>query len=150
VSNNVVDNKKILLVDDSVDHQELLTMLFEEEGFDLKCASNGKEALELLRSMPELPAFILLDMMMPIMDGYTFRENQIKNPRLASIPVVVMTADNSVVAKSKDLGVAEFINKPANIEDLLEAAKRYCGGSFNPNTGTSTGTDIIPRSTEKN
>ena len=119
-------NPKILLVDDSDDHRDLLKVLFDNEGYHLECAANGREALELLKAMQELPAFILLDLMMPVMDGYAFREEQLQDLRLASIPVVVMTADGNVANKTKKMGVGEFIHKPANVDHLLGTARRYC------------------------
>jgi CheY-like chemotaxis protein len=124
---NKVSNKKILFVDDSLDHQELVAEFYFGEGYEIVCASNGQEALDLLETMEKLPAFILLDLMMPVMDGHGFRDAQLNNPRLTPIPIVIMTADINVEAKAKKLNANAYIVKPANVDDLLNAAKRYCG-----------------------
>ncbi len=90
------------------------------EGFQVSCASNGREGLELLESSPELPGLILLDLMMPEMDGYEFREAQLRDPRLAGIPVLIMTAGSDIELKAQSLGVHGYLQKPfADIETIL-------------------------------
>lgn len=103
--------KHILIIEDSTDLQDLLFDLFEAEGYSLSQAFNGRQALELLRSMAQLPTVILLDLMMPVMDGLEFRQEQQKDQRLAPIPVVVLTADTNTQTKTK-LGVVEVFRKP--------------------------------------
>lgn len=108
--------KHVLIVEDAPDLQYLLGHLFLSEGYRLSQAYNGEQALQILRSMTTPPSFILLDIMMPVMDGFEFREHQMSDPQLARIPVVVMTADGSAQEKVMHLGVRAVIQKP--IQDL--------------------------------
>ena len=118
--------KNILIVEDSVDLQDLLSQHFEAEGYEPSRAYNGKQALEFLRTTPILPSLILLDIMMPVMDGIEFRQAQLKDPRLATIPVVVMTADTNYEAKMKQLHTAELIRKPiSNVTKLFEVVEKH-------------------------
>lgn len=124
-----IDAKKhVLIVEDSPDLRLLVSRLLQREGYILSKAANGQEALDLLRSMTELPSMILLDIMMPVMDGFLFREAQEKDPRLAGIPVVVMTADSHPESKAERLRVKEIIRKPIDIDRLLEVTDRLCVG----------------------
>src|SRR5687768_14141295 len=85
---------KILLVDDDADIREALEELLVDAGHSIITAGNGRQALDVLAREP-LPALILLDMMMPVMDGYEFLLEQRKDERLASIPVAVLTASRN-------------------------------------------------------
>lgn len=118
--------QRILIVEDSPDIQLVLQHLFLLEGFDVSCASNGKEALEVLRSGQELPHVILLDLMMPVMDGYIFREQQIRDQALASIPVIIMTADANIAVNKKKMLANEAFKKPVDADQLIAATRRYC------------------------
>src|SRR5437868_1805331 len=95
--------KRILLVEDSQDIQLLLADFLTSNGYAVACASNGQEAIAYLNDKPsaELPGLILLDLMMPIMDGYRFRQLQQKSDQLAKIPVIIMTADADIQTKSR-------------------------------------------------
>src|SRR4051812_42447802 len=117
------NNKLILIIEDSADLQSLLGQLFESEGYVLSHAFDGQQALEMLSTMPELPSLILLDIMMPVMDGFEFRENQKKDPRINTIPVIMMTADSDPQAKAARLGVEHFFKKPIrDIDKLIDLA----------------------------
>lgn len=118
--------KQIFIIEDSQDYQYLLRTILMEEGYDVECASNGLEALDKLRARSNNPCMIFLDIMMPIMDGFEFREQQKKDPRLADIPVVVMTAHADVMAAKAKIGVREIIKKPSDINVFLKAAQTYC------------------------
>src|SRR4051812_1178103 len=96
--------KWVLLVEDDLEIRETLETLIALEGYSIKSAANGKLALDLLNSVGHKPALILLDIMMPIMDGYQFREKQLQVPHLAAIPTVVITADGNIMEKSGKLG----------------------------------------------
>lgn len=124
-----VDKKLIMIIEDSSDIQELVKMLYESEGYSVAAAPEGRKALELLRELDALPSFILLDLMMPVMDGYEFRREQLNDSDLAAIPVVVMTADANAEAKAKSLNAADFLKKPVEVAALLELAEKYCRGS---------------------
>src|SRR5689334_12220239 len=91
-----MDSKRpILIVDDDLDVREALAETLEDRGFNVVTAENGHDALRLLRTTNVRPSVILLDLMMPIMDGYTFLEEQRKDPALA-IPVAIITAAHGV------------------------------------------------------
>src|SRR5690349_23695253 len=84
----------VLVVEDDFDLRDALVPILEYEGHRVVSAANGKEALERLRTMPP-PSLILLDLMMPVMDGEQFRAQQLRDPALASIPVVIVSAHAS-------------------------------------------------------
>jgi len=88
-------------------------------------AENGREALERLREA-ESYCVILLDIMMPVMNGYEFREEQLKDPKLASIPVIVVTADGRAKERAQQLGSDLFFQKPLSPPALLSAIRRFC------------------------
>lgn len=121
-----VSDKRILIVEDAADIRFLLKSLFETEGFSVDQAANGQEALEVLHSADPLPALILLDLMMPVMDGYEFRIKQESEPRLAGIPVVVMTADGDISARRSSIRAREYLKKPVDINRLLSIARSAC------------------------
>lgn len=116
--------KRILVVDDDPDIRETLAELLQEEGYAVTSAAHGAEALSALRTDPR-PGLILLDLMMPIMDGWQFRAEQKKDPELASIPVVVISATGRDEFVSS-LGAAQFLKKPINLEQLLAAVEQHC------------------------
>ena len=118
--------KAVLIVDDDADIRGAVLETLEDEGYLVLSARNGKEALELLRSLPVQPGLILLDMMMPVMDGLGFRAEQLNDPSIAEIPVVVMTADSHVAMKAATLQAAAFLKKPVELEELFAVAKQFC------------------------
>jgi CheY-like chemotaxis protein len=115
----------ILLVEDDDDIREIVIDVLEQHGFHVEGAFDGADALRRLRAAPKLPKVIFLDLLMPIMDGAHFRAEQLRDPKLAEIPVVVMSAlaDDSARA----LAPMEFLAKPIRSQDLLAAAARACG-----------------------
>jgi len=112
---------RILVVDDDPGAVDALTDILESEGYAVSSARNGQEALDYLRSSPP-PAVIMLDLMMPVMNGRQFLEEQKKDPKLAHIPVVVMTAFMSVV----DLRAPIILPKPIDVDGLLKIVAQYC------------------------
>jgi CheY-like chemotaxis protein len=86
----------ILLVEDDSDVREILAETLKDEGFAVATAVNGLEALKVLRSSPIRPSVILLDLMMPVLDGYGFLEERRKDPLIAAIPVAIVTAGQGV------------------------------------------------------
>jgi len=109
-----------MVVDDDPDIRESLADVLQEEGFDVVTAANGAEALEVLASGP-LPSVILLDMMMPVMNGFEFRLAQKMAEELAPIPVVIITAGAD--QRSRDLGAAAVLRKPLDVSRLLETIR---------------------------
>ena len=116
----------VLVVDDDTDIRETLEEVLADNDFPAIGAENGAVALERLRSDAEPPCVILLDMMMPVMDGRTFRLAQQDDPTLSHIPVVVLTAHASGERSARELQVDAFLRKPVDLETLLDVIGRYC------------------------
>ncbi len=111
--------KHILVVEDDSLISGAVKMVLEWEGYHVDCAANGREALDHLRQSEEKPDLILLDLMMPILDGYQFRAEQKRDPVIKNIPVVVVSAAD--IASSLD--ASGYIRKPFNPEELLDAIR---------------------------
>ena len=117
---------RILIVEDDVSVREALAVFLEGEGYSVVEAADGAEALVCLRGSESF-GLILLDLMMPVMTGWEFRDVQVNDPVLASIPVVIITADTSAVQHAKRAGVAGCLLKPLEFPELLSYVDRYCG-----------------------
>jgi CheY-like chemotaxis protein len=113
----------VLIVEDDADLREMMAQLLTLEGFGAATVSNGREALAYLegRNTPEV---ILLDLMMPVMDGWEFRRQQQANPELARVPVIVLSALDQ--GRTSGLNVAAFLKKPLDFDRLLELVHEYC------------------------
>jgi CheY-like chemotaxis protein len=116
--------RRVLVVDDDPDLREMMAQLLALEGFDASTAANGRDALDRLDAGP-IPQVILLDLMMPVMDGQAFRAEQRADPALASIPVVVVSAYRDVERYADELA-AECLAKPVRLDTLLATARRHC------------------------
>ncbi len=116
----------VLLVEDDLDVRESLVDALESEGYRVLAARDGVEALEHLRTNPA-PALILLDMMMPRMNGYEFREVQRATPGWSAIPVIIFSADADLERKAAELGVADFVKKPMKLKPFMAAVHRLSG-----------------------
>lgn len=108
----------VLLVEDDLDIAEAMIDVLVDEGYLVAHASNGREALDLLHHHLD-PSVILLDLMMPEMDGSEFRAAQLLEPELASIPVVVLSADRKAAETARRLGVRDFAVKPLAPDQLV-------------------------------
>lgn len=115
----------ILVVDDDPASVEALCELLKSAGHDVVWAENGREALERLREDRQF-CVILLDVMMPVMNGYEFREEQLKDPSLASIPVFLISADWRGRTKAEELGTERYFQKPVSPGEILRAVGEYC------------------------
>lgn len=113
----------IMIVDDDPDIRETLALLLEAEGHDVVCVADGKEALDQLRAGLR-PCVILLDLMMPVMDGFQFRAEQQRDAALAPIPVVAITAAGATTAQR--IQVNEVLPKPFGLDAVRGAIGRYC------------------------
>src|ERR1700679_2088809 len=91
------EKKTILIVEDDQGIRETLVEILDSEGYIVLSASNGLEALQVLRSTAVKPDLILLDLMMPVMDGLSFKAQSSQDPSLAKIPVVIMSADQKII-----------------------------------------------------
>ena len=116
--------KPVLIVEDDESAREALGAFLEAEGYPVLEAANGREALDRLRQ--NAVGLILLDIMMPIMDGWEFRAAQLRDPTLANIPVMVITADASARSRATNLGVQEYMTKPIQFPRLLQFVDRCC------------------------
>ena len=110
--------RTILIVEDDPYIRESLQELLCTEGFDVLISTDGAEALALFQAGTR-PQLVLLDLMMPKMDGFAFREQQLNSPDFAHIPVVVMSADENMTANKSKLQVEAYLKKPIDIEELL-------------------------------
>jgi len=121
-----VKRKLLVVVDDDVDLRHTLGDTLTDEGFEVKCAENGRIGLEILRGeirQHRRPSAVLLDLMMPVMSGYEFRQEQQADPELAGIPVLVMSARWEA---QSEVDSTEFIPKPIKLEKLLSIVHRLC------------------------
>lgn len=130
-------NQKILIVEDDDDNRVLLAKLLESQGYEVFEASDGGEAIDLVKSA--LPDLVLMDMGLPFVSGYDATRTIKKNPELQKIPIIALTAFAMEHDKQKviEAGCNGYITKPYDIFDLLERIKEYLqnngnGGSNNP------------------
>ncbi len=114
--------RRILLVEDDLYIRESVCELLESEGHSVIAAENGARALLVLESMFPLPDLILLDLMMPVKDGFQFRAEQQADTRFAHIPVVVMSADPKLDSRRELLAARAYLRKPVDIDLLLATA----------------------------
>lgn len=112
----------ILLVDDDEKIRTGLAALLETEGYGVICASDGAEALELLSTGPA-PSLILLDLMMPVVDGWQFLARRAADSGTSRVPIVLLSGLGFIPDAP---GVADFISKPVRPEKLLACVKRFC------------------------
>ncbi len=115
----------VLIVDDDVDIREILSQALREEGYHTASAPSVAEALTWLRGSRR-PTMILLDLMMPGMDGWGFCAEQSRDPAIRDIPVVVLSADATVDARLRRLGAAGHLRKPVALDALLEMVREVC------------------------
>lgn len=120
-------NKCIVIVEDDTDVRETLTELLEDEGYHPVGFSSGYDALKYLKETPKLPALILLDLMMPVMDGWEFREAQQGIDDIRDIPTVILSADNASQRAQHTLAATDYLSKPIHITTLLNLVEHYCG-----------------------
>ncbi len=109
---------RILVVEDDADIREDLAELLRDEGYDVATAVNGEDGLALLRREASV-GLILLDLMMPVMDGWQFREAQLADPALASVPIIVLSADGDTPRKASALRANAYLTKPFALPRLL-------------------------------
>jgi CheY-like chemotaxis protein len=116
-------SRTVLVVDDDQDLLDVTQFVLEGEGYGVATARNGEEALVLLRAGPP-PALVLLDLMMPVMNGWEFLEARARDPALQAIPVLVLTASEPEQVP----GAVGILRKPFDLDDLIGAVDRYARG----------------------
>lgn len=117
-------SKNILIVEDDEDIREILRLVIELEGYVVHTASNGQEGLEALAKI-ETPCLILLDLMMPVMDGWAFAEALEKDKLLTKIPFVIVSAFGENASNIKK--ARGTIKKPVDLALLKNTIKMFCG-----------------------
>jgi CheY-like chemotaxis protein len=119
---------EVLIVEDDTDLRQALSQILADEGYRVDGAEHGLHALEQLRDGCR-PCVILLDLTMPVMNGWQFRDQQRQDPDLAEIPVVVISAGANLSEQIVPLGIQDYIRKPIQLGQLLATVQRYCGVS---------------------
>lgn len=122
----------ILIVDDDSGIREALTMILEDDGYSVVSAANGRSALDLLLQSKRLPQLILLDLMMPIMNGWELHAALQQYPTLSAIPIVMLSADSTVNFKARARGAASYLAKPVDLVVLLNTVSKYCRATPHP------------------
>jgi CheY-like chemotaxis protein len=115
----------VLVVDDDASIRDTIAELLGEEGYQVVVAAHGREALELIRGGVR-PQLIVLDLMMPVMDGWQFLEERAADPELSAVPVVVVSATPETLQPPE---TCAFVRKPMRLEQLLEVVGRECADS---------------------
>jgi CheY-like chemotaxis protein len=117
----------VLVVDDDADIRDAVREVLEEAGYTTLEASHGREALELLQRAEVKPRLLLLDLMMPTMDGWQLRARLLEDPALATLPIVIMTAHAGVLrAVASAQPPTPVLSKPIDVDRLLELVATYC------------------------
>lgn len=120
---------KIMIVDDEPMIRESLVEFLEDHGYEAVGAADGRDAMSKLNGSGPLPSLILLDMMMPFMDGRAFREVQMATPGLSRIPVIVFSAYRDLERTAEELQAVAHLPKPLKLQDLLRLVRQHCGES---------------------
>lgn len=116
----------VLVVEDNQDMRDTLVEFLQTFGYPAIGAEHGQDALDKLKGMDSNPCIILLDLMMPVMDGRSFRQEQLKQPEVAGIPVVVISAYD-VVPHIQELQAAAYLRKPLDLTELMRIVNQHCG-----------------------
>lgn len=118
--------KRVLVVEDDAALRETVAEILADAGYEVSSAGNGVEALA--SADVERPDLILLDLMMPTMNGWQFRAAQRQRPALAQVPVIVLSACTDLEGEPSLGDVAALFAKPLDIGELLAGIRRYAGG----------------------
>jgi CheY-like chemotaxis protein len=125
VSDHDTPERRILIIDDDVDILSSVIQILRTEGYAAAGAENGLDAMRLLHAGPK-PCLILLDLMMPVMNGWQFCAKKEQDPAIAEIPVVVISGDGGIDRKAASVGAAGYLKKPIELDVLLETVAHYC------------------------
>jgi CheY-like chemotaxis protein len=118
-----VQHCPVLIVEDDADLRDMMAQLLNLEGINAATVANGREALEYLQES-DRPDVILLDLMMPVMDGWEFRRRQQADPSVSSVPVIVLSALDPT--RAADVNANAFLKKPLDFDRLLALVRSYC------------------------
>lgn len=128
----LVKHCPVLIVEDDEDLREMMAQLLTLEGYETATVANGREALEYLHNASK-PDVILLDLMMPVMDGWAFCDRRQKDRELSEIPVIALSAAEIPVA-NRPAGIDAFLEKPIDLESFARLALRLAGRKVDPPT----------------
>jgi CheY-like chemotaxis protein len=120
--------RRVLIVEDDSDLRNTLADVLEDGDYQALRAENGAVALAELRNTKRHPCLILLDMMMPVMDGRAFRAAQQQDPSLRAIPVIVLSAHADASLEASQMAAQGFLRKPVDLGALMETVERFCVG----------------------
>lgn len=121
-------NPLLLIVDDDAELRQGVQDALEEEGYATLAACDGQQALDILAAGSELPDAILLDLMMPRMNGWQFRQAQRGDPRIRDIPVLVITATRALQEDPIDIDGQRVLFKPFGLDDLIAKVRPLLAG----------------------
>jgi CheY-like chemotaxis protein len=113
----------VFIIEDDVDTREMLAKFLELEGYTVELASNGRQALDRFSAGADA-CVILLDLMMPVMDGWEFRQHQAKDERLKEIPTIVVSAAGR--DRMKQIPADAYLSKPVDMDELLSRVSQFC------------------------
>jgi CheY-like chemotaxis protein len=119
-------DRTVMVVEDDREVRDAIAEVLADCEYNAVSASNGAEALERLRTAPIRPCLILLDVMMPTMDGWAFRAEQQKDPSVKDIPVVLLSAHADVRVAAAQMQANGFLAKPVAVDNLIETVERFC------------------------
>jgi CheY-like chemotaxis protein len=116
---------KIMIIEDDVSIRDMLHEILSDEGYTTMMAGDGRQGLELLRESEPVPDLILLDLAMPVMSGWELLTTLDDDPQLASIPVVILSADTSVAKQQRFGPRIPVLSKPVDLDVLLSLITSY-------------------------
>ncbi|PYR67097.1 MAG: hypothetical protein DMF87_16095 [Acidobacteria bacterium] len=114
----------ILVVDDQIDLRDAIAVLLEVEGYDVVDAENGRDALKYLQTHAGNVAAIVLDLAMPVMDGWQFLAERRKDPAVSDIPTIVVTGVSDAKRRQRELGDVTVFGKPFHFDELIRELRR--------------------------
>ncbi len=120
--------RAIMIVEDDCAIGEALRDVLVEEGYQVQLLPNGQEAVDCLRRNTQVPRLIIVDLLMPVMDGRHFCDELTRDPELAGIPVVVISGAARLGEQAGDLEVVECMTKPIDLRRLLHTIETHCPG----------------------
>ena len=119
-------SRTVLVVDDDGDIRDAIREVLQDGNYQPVLAADGASALDQLRTAPQKPCVILLDVMMPVLDGKGFRTEQRNDPALSGIPIIVLSAHADAVSAAAEMSAEGFLRKPVDLNDLLHVVEQFC------------------------
>jgi CheY-like chemotaxis protein len=119
-------SKLIYIVEDDSDIRDTFVEIMTElHDYEVMTAENGRVGIDKLKATSRLPDIILLDVLMPVLDGFGFRQEQLADPRLADIPIIVLSASHNITDLAHKMKAKAYLKKPIEIEDLINAVEEF-------------------------